>query len=137
MSAAYWQCRRCFVLRIRVAERSAPGEVEASTIQRSVSPASRAILANRALRVLIGSSPPRRSWRARQVFIVILAIQMLDLGDSGVGYLNAAFGVGALIGALALALTGARRFSPGFLFGLACGAAARSARVLAEVASSR
>jgi hypothetical protein len=44
---------------------------------------------------------------------------MLDLGDAGVGYLNAAIGVGAFLGAAgALALTGARRLSPAFLGGL-------------------
>ena len=44
--------------------------------------------------------------------------QLLDLGDGGVGYLNAAIGVGAFIGAVgALSLTGARRLSPAFLVG--------------------
>jgi hypothetical protein len=53
------------------------------------------------------------------VYIVIVAIELLDLGDSGVGYLNAAFGVGALVGALAaLGLTGARRLSPAFMLGI-------------------
>ena len=56
---------------------------------------------------------------AVQVFIVIVAIQQLDIGDGGVGYLNAAMGVGAFIGAVgALSLTGARRLSPTFLFGI-------------------
>jgi MFS family permease len=56
---------------------------------------------------------------AVQVFIVVIAIQLLDLGDGGVGYLNAAIGVGAFIGAVgALSLTGARRLSPAFLTGI-------------------
>jgi len=56
---------------------------------------------------------------ALQVFIVVIAIEELDLGDGGVGYLNAAIGIGAFIGAVgALALTGARRLSPAFLGGL-------------------
>ena len=37
---------------------------------------------------------------AVQVFIVVIAIQQLDLGDGGVGYLNAAIGVGAFLGAV-------------------------------------
>jgi MFS family permease len=56
---------------------------------------------------------------AMQVFIVVLAIEQLDLGQSGVGYLNAAIGIGAFVGALgALSLTGVRRLSPPFLIGL-------------------
>lgn len=53
------------------------------------------------------------------VFIVVTAIQVLDLGDGGVGYLNSAIGIGAFIGAVgALSLTGATRLSPAFLAGL-------------------
>jgi MFS family permease len=56
---------------------------------------------------------------AVQVFIVVIAIQLLDLGDAGVGYLNAAIGIGAFAGAVgALSLTGARRLSPAFLAGI-------------------
>lgn len=56
---------------------------------------------------------------AVQVFIVVAAIELLDLGEGGVGYLNAAIGVGAFVGAVgALSLTGASRLSPAFLAGL-------------------
>lgn len=56
---------------------------------------------------------------AVNVFIVISAMELLDLGEGGVGYLNAAIGVGAFIGAVgALSLTGARRLSPAFLVGI-------------------
>jgi MFS family permease len=56
---------------------------------------------------------------AVQVFIVVIAIQLLDLGDGGVGYLNSAIGVGAFVGAVgALSLTGAKRLSPAFLAGI-------------------
>jgi MFS family permease len=54
-----------------------------------------------------------------QVFIVVAAIELLGLGEGGVGYLNAAIGVGAFVGAVsALTLTGAKRLSPPFLAGL-------------------
>jgi MFS family permease len=53
-----------------------------------------------------------------QVYIVVVAIDLLDLGEGGVGFLNSAIGVGALIGAVAaLGLTGVRRLSPPFLLG--------------------
>jgi MFS family permease len=56
---------------------------------------------------------------ALQVFIVVMALDLLGLGDGGVGYLNAAIGIGAFIGAVgALSLTGVRRLSPAFLIGL-------------------
>jgi MFS family permease len=56
---------------------------------------------------------------ALQVFMVVMALELLDLGQEGVGYLNAAIGIGAFIGAIAaLSLTGARRLSPAFLGGL-------------------
>ncbi len=57
---------------------------------------------------------------AVQVFIVVASIDLLGLGEGGVGYLNAAIGVGAFVGAVvALTLTGAKRLSPAFLAGLA------------------
>ena len=56
---------------------------------------------------------------ALQVFIVVMAIELLDLGDGGVGYLNAAIGVGASSApSAALSLTGAKRLSPAFIVGL-------------------
>jgi MFS family permease len=55
---------------------------------------------------------------AFEVLTVALAIAFLDMGDSGVGYLNAAFGVGALIGAaIAATLVGVRRLSIPFVAG--------------------
>ena len=78
----------------------------------------------------IGKSPPLRVMMvlltaqtavagAVQVFIVVVAIELLDLGTGGVGYLNSAIGAGALIGAvLSLSLTGARRLSPAFMVGI-------------------
>ena len=56
---------------------------------------------------------------AVQVFIVVAAFELLDLGEGGVGYLSAAIGIGAFVGAVgALSLTGARRLSPAFLVGI-------------------
>lgn len=54
---------------------------------------------------------------ALNVLIVVAAIELLDLGEGGVGVLNAAIGIGGLVGALAtLALAGSGRF--GFLLAL-------------------
>ena len=53
------------------------------------------------------------------VLIVVTALELLDLGDSGVGFLNAGFGVGGLLGAFgALSLVGRRRLAYPFAGGL-------------------
>ena len=56
---------------------------------------------------------------AIEVLLVPLAIQRLDIGDGGVGYLHTAFGIGALLGAVCgLALVGMRRLSRPFIVGV-------------------
>jgi cyclic nucleotide-binding protein/MFS transporter len=53
------------------------------------------------------------------VLIVLTALELLDLGDSGVGFLNAGFGAGGLLGAFAaLALVARRRLAHPFAAGL-------------------
>jgi hypothetical protein len=54
------------------------------------------------------------------VFTVVVAIELLRIGDSGVGVLNAAVGVGAVAGSLAAAtLVGSRRLGGWFALGIA------------------
>ncbi len=51
---------------------------------------------------------------ALRVLIVVTALDLLDVGTSGLGFLNAAIGVGGLIGvAIAFALVGRKRFGVG------------------------
>jgi MFS family permease len=53
------------------------------------------------------------------VVLVVASFELLDSGDSGVGFLNAAFGAGALAGGLAgLGLVGRRRLARPFAGGL-------------------
>jgi MFS family permease len=108
------------ILRMDVPRSEAPKEVEASTILSECFAGFRVVFQHRSLRVLIGLFTAQTLVAGLMlVFLVIVAIELLDMGDAGVGYLNSAFGVGALIGALAaIGLTGARRLSPGFLIGL-------------------
>jgi MFS family permease len=57
---------------------------------------------------------------ALNVLIVVVSLELLDLGDAGVGYLNAAIGIGGLAGAavmFALAV-GSRRLAPHFALGM-------------------
>jgi MFS family permease len=56
---------------------------------------------------------------ALNVLIVVAALELLDLGDAGVGFLNSAVGVGGLLGALgAFALIGRQRLASDFGIGL-------------------
>jgi MFS family permease len=53
------------------------------------------------------------------VLLVVAAIELLGLGESGVGWLNAAYGIGGLLGALAaLSLVGRARLGRPFAFAL-------------------
>lgn len=55
---------------------------------------------------------------ALAVFNVVLALEVFDLGNAGVGYLDSAFGVGGIIGGiLAAGLSGSRRLGAWFAFG--------------------
>ena len=55
---------------------------------------------------------------ALNVLIVVTALQLLDLGEDGVGFLNSAVGIGGLIGAIVSALLIGRRLSSNFLIGI-------------------
>lgn len=56
---------------------------------------------------------------ALNVLIVVAALDLLDLGQSGPGFLNSAVGIGGLVGALvALVLVGRRRLASDFGLGL-------------------
>jgi len=56
---------------------------------------------------------------ALDVLYVVLAISVLDLGGSGAGYLNAAFGAGGVAGlVVTVALVGRRRLTPALVLGI-------------------
>src|SRR5262245_38097267 len=110
-----------FILLITVERAETPRrELDASTIAAERLAGFTTPGRNPSLRVMMALLAAQTAmFGALQVFIVVTAIDLLDLGQGGVGYLNAAIGIGAFIGALgALALTGARRLSPPFLVGL-------------------
>ncbi len=57
---------------------------------------------------------------AIDILLVVLAFRMLDIGGAGVGFLNAAFGIGGIIGAgLTVLLVARRRLAPPLLAGAA------------------
>jgi MFS family permease len=80
----------------------------------------RAIALDGRLRLLVGLYAAQTLVAgALNVLIVVSALDLLDLGESGVGFLNSAVGVGGLAGAaLALGLVGRRRLASGLGAGL-------------------
>jgi MFS family permease len=110
-----------FLVLITVEHKERPHrELDASTIAAERIAGFTTLARNPPLRVMLGLLTAQTAmFGALQVFIVVTAIELLDLGEGGVGYLNAAIGIGAFIGAVtALSLTGVRRLSPAFLIGL-------------------
>ena len=110
-----------FLLLIRVERTEQPRrELDASTIAAERLAGFTTLGRNPPLRVMVALLTALTAmFGAVQVLIVVSAIDLLDLGDGGVGYLNSAIGIGAFIGAVAsLSLTGAKRLSPAFLVGL-------------------
>ncbi len=110
-----------FLVLITVEREEKPqGELDASTIAAERIAGFTTLGRSPSLRVMMGLLTAQTAmFGALQVFIVVTALELLDLGEGGVGYLNAAIGIGAFIGAVtSLSLTGVRRLSPAFLIGL-------------------
>lgn len=81
----------------------------------------RAIVASRDLLVLCGLYTAQTLVAgALNVLVVVAALELLDVGDSGVGYLNGALGVGGLVGGfVALVLAARGRLAADFGLGVA------------------
>jgi MFS family permease len=79
-----------------------------------------AIASTPALRVIVGLiSVQTLVAGLLNVLIVVLALELLDLGTAGVGWLNGVLGLGATLGALGVAgIAGSRRLSGYFTVGL-------------------
>lgn len=109
-----------FVIRLPESRPRRDRETEASTIASEVLMGFLTIAREPSLRLLIGLFTAQTFVAgALAVYVVVVAIDLLELGDAGVGYLNSALGAGAIVGGVfALALTGARRLSPAFMLGV-------------------
>jgi MFS family permease len=82
----------------------------------------RAIAQDRRLRLIVGLFGAQTLVNgAFGVLVTVSALQLLDLGPSGVGYLNAAVGVGGIVGgAFSLMLVGHHRLATTFGVAVAC-----------------
>ena len=120
VNAAMLVVSTLFLLRIHAPRVERDPEIEAGTIVSEALAGFRTIARTSSLRVLIGFLGAQTFVAGMlQVFIVVTAFELLDEGDAGVGYLNSALGVGALLGGIAsLTLTGAARLGPPFVGGV-------------------
>jgi MFS family permease len=80
----------------------------------------RSIARRPAPRLLLGLGAAQTvGWGALDVLIVVLCLRVLAMDQSGVGYLNGAFGIGGLAGGIAtLALVGRARLAPAIVLGI-------------------
>ena len=93
------------------AEDGAPGGVLTGFRVLAVSPALLAVTATYAAQAMVAG--------ALTVFAVVLAIDVLHMGNAGVGYLDCAFGVGGILGGVAaVGLAAARRLAAAFAAGV-------------------
>ena len=107
-----------FVARIRA--KYEPAREATGGLAREALAGFRTIGAEPKLRLLIGLFAAQTLVAgALNVLIVVSALDLLDLGNSGVGFLNSAIGVGGLVGGIvALALIGRRRLAADFGLGI-------------------
>jgi MFS family permease len=79
-----------------------------------------AVLRRPALRVIVGLTGAQTlTSGALEVLLVVLALQLLSSGNAGVGWLNAAIGIGSIVGAFVVAVIASRRkLATGFALGI-------------------
>jgi MFS family permease len=105
---------------VRPVEEARVKEREAVSIGDELLAGFRAIVGERRLRLLVGLFGAQTFVDGMlNVLIVVIALELLDTGQAGVGFLNSAVGIGGLIGALAAAaLVGRRRLATNFGVGI-------------------
>lgn len=105
---------------VRPVEEARVKEREAVSIVDELLAGFRAIVGERRLRLLVGLFGAQTFVDGMlNVLIVVIALELLDTGQAGVGFLNSAVGIGGLIGALAAAaLVGRRRLAANFAIGI-------------------
>lgn len=121
LTAAAFVVAALVISRVDAPPRTAPQEeVERAGILSETFVGFRTVGSDSRLRILLGLfSAQTLVAGALTVLLVVMAFELLDLGEPGVGYLNSAIGVGALVGSVAaLSLAGMRRLSPGFIGGV-------------------
>ena len=105
---------------VRPGAEAEPAERVEESIREELLAGFRAIAGERRLRLLVGLFSAQTFVDGMlNVLIVVVALDLLDTGRAGVGFLNSAVGIGGLLGALAAAaLVGRRRLAADFGLGI-------------------
>jgi CRP-like cAMP-binding protein/predicted MFS family arabinose efflux permease len=106
------------VSRVRITERPEPPERRGSAVREfaagfvtlATQPGLRVLVLLLVAQTLVAG--------ALNVLIVVSALQLLDLGEQGVGFLNSAVGIGGLVGAMVSAILIGRRLTSNLLLGI-------------------
>ena len=108
---------------IRVPRDEPPERAERARLWPELTAGFQAVLRRPALRVVVGLTAAQTLVDgAVEVLLVVLALRLLHSGNAGVGWLNAAMGVGSLAGAAVVAFIAARRrLAGGFALGILLG----------------
>lgn len=108
------------IVQVRSPGAAAPSHVERKSTAREVTAGFSALVGERDARVIVFLYFCQTLVAgAMRVLIVVTALDLLDIGNSGLGFLNAALGVGGLVGVVvAFALVGRKRLASDFGVGL-------------------
>ena len=109
-----------FIVGIKPVAEPEASEREPESIREELLAGFRVIARERRLRLLVGLFSAQTFVDGMlNVLIVVVALDLLDTGRAGVGFLNSAVGIGGLLGALAAAaLVGRRRLAADFGLGI-------------------
>lgn len=109
----------CFVVQLR-STREAPAPQERRGVTREIFAGFSALAAERDARILVFLYFCQTVVAgALRVLVVVTALDLLDIGTSGLGFLNAAIGLGGLFGVgVTFALVGRKRLASDFAIGL-------------------
>lgn len=121
VTAATFLWSALLVSRLRVEEQAAPAPgPERASARTEALAGFRTIAREPKLRLIVGLYAAQTIVAgAASVLVVVIAFDLLGLGNSAVGYLNSASGVGGVIGAVvALALVGRRKIAGDFGLGI-------------------
>ncbi len=120
VTAGLLLCSAILLVGIRPAGEVEPVEREEESIREELLAGFRAIVHERRMRLLVGLFSAQTFVDGMlNVLIVVVALDLLDTGRAGLGFLNSAVGIGGLVGALAAAaLVGRRRLAADFGLGI-------------------
>jgi MFS family permease len=120
VTAGLLLCSAALLVGVRPVAEPEPAERKEESIREELLAGFRTIVGERRLRLLVGLFSAQTFVDGMlNVLIVVVALDLLDTGRAGVGFLNSAVGIGGLLGAVAAAaLVGRRRLAADFGLGI-------------------